>query len=237
MKARILLVEDESALAMIIAETLEGEGFDVDVAADGIDGLSMFARGNYDAVVADVMMPRLDGFEMGRRIRRLDSEVPLLFLTAKSTIDDIVEGFELGANDYLKKPFKMLELIVRLKALMRSRGIGIASGRGNERHEFRLGRYRYNPVSQTLAIDGQVSDLSHFEAVILTELAENVNMTVAAGELMMKVWQKDDIYNRNSLHGFIHKLRRHLRHDPAIAIINLRGIGYKLIISGDGDGD
>lgn len=117
MKDRILLVEDEASLAMIVAETLTDEGFDVDIASDGLDGLGKLARESYGIVVADVMMPRLDGFEMCRRLRRIDPDIPLLFLTAKSSIDDIVDGFELGANDYLKKPFKMRELIVRIKAL------------------------------------------------------------------------------------------------------------------------
>ena len=119
MKDRILLVEDDSTLSMIVSETLQRDGFEVLTAGDGEDGLRKFTRHGADLIIADVMMPRMDGFEMGRRIRQLDRNVPLLFLTAKSEIDDIVEGFELGGNDYLKKPFKMLELIVRIKALLR----------------------------------------------------------------------------------------------------------------------
>ena len=120
MKNRILLVEDEADLVRIISETLRGLGYEVEVARDGIEGLETFSRQGADIVVADVMMPRLDGFNMARRIRAISPTVPLLFLTAKSTIDDIEEGFEIGANDYLKKPFELRELIIRIKALLRS---------------------------------------------------------------------------------------------------------------------
>lgn len=234
MKDRILLVEDEASLAMIVAETLTDEGFDVDIASDGLDGLGKLARESYGIVVADVMMPRLDGFEMCRRLRRIDPDIPLLFLTAKSSIDDIVDGFELGANDYLKKPFKMRELIVRIKALLRRRNpMPVAQATP----VVRIGGYKFNSVLQTLEFKGKSVELSHFESVILEELAANMNLTVGASELMMKVWQRDDIYNRNSLHGFIHKLRRLLRHDPSIAIINLRGIGYKLVVRESGGQD
>lgn len=119
MSNRILLVEDDMTLSMIVSETLQRDGFHVLMAGDGEDGLRTFTRYGADLIIADVMMPRMDGFEMGRKIRQISQNVPLLFLTAKSEIDDIVEGFELGANDYLKKPFKMLELIVRIKALLR----------------------------------------------------------------------------------------------------------------------
>lgn len=225
MTTKILLVEDESTLASIIADTLSGEGFMVDVARDGIEGLEMFGREHYGVVVADVMMPRLDGFEMARRLRKLNVDVPLLFLTAKSAIDDIVEGFEIGANDYLKKPFKMLELIVRIKALLRR-----SAPRDAKNEVVAIGSYSFDPVEQTLAFRGGIHELTHFESRILMALAENRGGTVAASELMERVWQRDDIYKRNSLHGFIHKLRRYLRHDPAVTILNQRGIGYKLVV-------
>lgn len=227
MKSRILLVEDEASLAMIVAETLAGEGFEVDIASDGQEGLARFRHSRHDIVVADVMMPRLDGFGMGRRLRQMDANVPLLFLTAKGSIDDIVEGFELGANDYLKKPFKMRELIVRIKALLRR---DVAPSEIKTSSVLKIGRYRFNPAAQTLEYNGKTVGLSHFESVILKEMADNINNVVEASDLMMKVWQRDDIYNRNSLHGFIHKLRQHLSHDASIAIINLRGIGYKLTV-------
>lgn len=226
MDAEILLVEDDSTLSMIVAETLQREGFRAVVAGDGEQGLKLFARLHPDAVIADVMMPKMDGFTMCRHIRAIDEDVPILFLTAKSSLDDIVEGFETGGNDYLKKPFKMLELIVRLKALIRRKS------RAKAAEEFSIGRYTLSTTAQTLQLDGQEPvDLTWIEAKILKELIVSAGQTVEATALMMSIWQRDDLYSRNSLHGFIHKLRSHLRRDPAISIINQRGIGYMLRIN------
>ncbi len=224
MKDRILLVEDDSTLLMIVSETLQRDGFEVLTAGDGEDGLRKFTRHGADLIIADVMMPRMDGFEMGRRIRLLDRNVPLLFLTAKSEIDDIVEGFELGGNDYLKKPFKMLELIVRIKALLRR----------NVREEdnlFEIGAYTLDLSTQVLSHkDNGSIELSLIEAKLLRELIVNVGHTVDASTMMQLIWQRDDPYSRNSLHGFIHKLRNYLRHDQSISLINQRGIGYMLTV-------
>ena len=222
MKDRILLVEDDSTLSMIVSETLQRDGFEVMTAGDGEDGLRKFTRHGADLIIADVMMPRMDGFEMGRRIRQINRNVPLLFLTAKSEIDDIVEGFELGGNDYLKKPFKMLELIVRIKALLRKNVI-------KEDNQFEIGDYTLDLSTQILSHkDTGGIELSLIEAKLLKELIVNVGHTVNASTMMQLVWQRDDPYSRNSLHGFIHKLRNYLRYDPSISLINQRGIGYML---------
>ena len=224
MSNRILLVEDDVTLSMIISETLQRDGFEVMTACDGEDGLRCFSRYGADIIVADVMMPRMDGFEMGRKIRQTDRYVPLLFLTAKSDIDDIVEGFELGGNDYLKKPFRMLELIVRIKALLR-RNVP------QEESLFTVGRYTLDMTTQTLEYAGQENtELSLIEARLLKELVLNKGRTVDASALMLLIWQRDDPYSRNSLHGFVHKLRHYLRHDPALSILNQRGIGYMLTV-------
>lgn len=223
MKNRILLVEDETDLIRIISETLRGLGYEVEVARDGIEGLETFSRQGADIVVADVMMPRLDGFNMARRIRAISPSVPLLFLTAKSTIDDIEEGFEIGANDYLKKPFELRELIIRIKALLRSH----SERQGNET-QYRIGEYTFDTSTQRLLWHGTVIELSNIEARLLEPLAANIGRTVDASDLMIAVWQRDEPSNRNSLHGYIHKLRRALRHDHSISIINQRGFGYML---------
>lgn len=224
MSDTILLVEDDSTLSMIISETLQRDGFDVLTAGNGEDGLKQFTRHGADLVIADVMMPRMDGFEMGRRIRQINQNVPLLFLTAKSEIEDIVEGFELGGNDYLKKPFKMLELIVRIKALLRRNVRG-------EDNIFKIGNYTLDLSTQILSHkeNGGI-ELSLIEAKLLKELIVNVGHTVDASTIMQLIWQRDDPYSRNSLHGFIHKLRNYLRHDQSISLINQRGIGYMLTV-------
>ncbi len=222
---KILFVEDEEDLTLIVADTLRGQGYEVITAADGIEGLEKFKTEAADIVVADVMMPKMDGFSMAKEIRKLSPTVPLLFLTAKSTIDDVEKGFEIGANDYLKKPFELRELIVRIKALLRRYDTD-----RSEDIKFSLGSYIFNVSTQTLSLDGQSVELSHFEAKILERLATNIGKTVDASELMIAVWQRDEPSNRNSLHGYIHKLRRALRKDPSISIINQRGFGYMLTI-------
>ncbi len=224
MKNRILLVEDDSTLSMIISETLQRDGFEVVTAGNGEDGFQKFAKHGADLIVADVMMPRMDGFEMGRKIRQISRGVPLLFLTAKSEIEDIVEGFELGGNDYLKKPFKMLELIVRIKALL-------CRNLREEEHRHKIGKYVLDMTAQTLSyLDKETVQLSLIEAKLLQELVSNQGHTVDASALMILIWQRDDPYSRNSLHGFIHKLRHYLRHDASLLLINQRGIGYMLTV-------
>ena len=225
MSNKILFVEDEEDLTLIVADTLRGQGYDVITAADGIQGLEKFKSEGADIVVADVMMPKMDGFTMAKEIRKLSPTVPLLFLTAKSTIDDVEQGFEIGANDYLKKPFELRELIVRIKALLRRYGEN-----RTEDIRFAIGAYTFNVTTQTLSFGDKETELSHFEAKILERLAINIGRTVNASELMIAVWQRDEPSNRNSLHGYIHKLRRALRYDPSISIINQRGFGYMLVI-------
>lgn len=225
MGSRILFVEDEADLSLIVADTLIGQGYDVVTAIDGLDGLRKFKAEGADIVVADVMMPVMDGFSMAKEIRRLSPGVPLLFLTAKSTLEDVEKGFEIGADDYLKKPFELRELIVRIKALLRRYGHNRSAD-----IKYTIGEYTFNVTAQTLTFEGVETELSYFEARILQHLAVNIGKTVDASELMIAVWQRDDQSNRNSLHGYIHKLRRALRHDPALSIVNQRGFGYMLTV-------
>lgn len=225
MSNKILFVEDEEDLTLIVADTLRGQGYDIITATDGIQGLMKFKSEEADIVVADVMMPQMDGFTMAKEIRKLSPAVPLLFLTAKSTIDDVEQGFEIGANDYLKKPFELRELIVRIKALLRRYG-----DNRTEDIRFAIGSYTFNVTTQALSFGNIETELSHFEARILECLATNIGKTVNASELMIAVWQRDEQSNRNSLHGYIHKLRCALRHDPSISIINQRGFGYMLAV-------
>lgn len=224
MKGRILFVEDESDLTLIVVNTLEEQGYLVETAIDGIEGLSKFKAQKFDIIVADVMMPRLDGFSMAREIRKISPTIPLLFLTAKSTVDDVEEGFEIGANDYIKKPFELRELLIRIKALLRR------TAATDRERVFHIGEYVFNLAAQTITYKGNETVLSHFESKILELLASNIGQTVDASKLMIAVWDKDDPSNRNSMHGYIHKLRRILRHDSNISIINQRGFGYMLTI-------
>lgn len=214
---------------MIIKDTLEEGDFLIHTAADGEKGLRMFFDIQPDVLVTDVMMPHMDGFEMVRRIRQMDKQTPVLFLTARSAIHDVVEGFELGANDYLKKPFGMQELIIRVKAL-----VGKAYSSTEERKEetcFEIGRYRFDSVAQTLSFEGMKRELSHRESEILKRLCENRNQVVNTQDILLELWGDDTFFNTRSLHVFITKLRHKLAQDEQIRIVNVRGIGYKMILS------
>ena len=225
----VLLVEDEETLALIIKDTLEGQGFRIRLAKDGEEGLRQFFEEKPDVLVADVMMPRMDGFEMVRRIRRQDKQTPVLFLTARSATNDVVEGFELGGNDYLKKPFGMQELIVRIKALLGRASRYPASENQPPATEFEIGRYRFNATTQRLSYLGSETELSHRESEILRRLCENRNEVTPMQDILIDLWGNDTFFNQRSLHVFITKLRHKLSRDERIRIVNVRGIGYKLI--------
>lgn len=220
----ILLVEDEVSLAMIVKDALEEEGYEVAIARDGLEGLEQYFREHPALIIADVMMPEVDGFEMVRRIRRIDKEVPVLFLSARSSVDDIVFGFGLGANDYLRKPFSLRELIARVKALtVKSQSEPVAV----IYHE--LGLYTFYPSTQTLQIGGEEIELSFRESELLRLLCESGTLPVDTKDILLQLWGNDSFYNTRSLHVFITKLRHKLEKDPRIKILNVRGIGYKLV--------
>lgn len=224
---KVLLVEDEPTLVMIIKDTLTEQGFEIITAENGIEGVRLFFEIRPDILVADVMMPELDGFGMVSKIRQTDKTTPILFLTARSTIKDIVEGFELGANDYLKKPFNMQELIVRIKALV---GRTQIVQEKNSNTEFIIGRYRFNSISQTLYYEDTQKELSHRESEILKRLCINKNNVVETQSILLDLWGDDSFFNTKSLHVFITKLRHKFDKDESIKIVNVRGIGYKLIV-------
>ena len=227
----VLLVEDEETLALIIKDTLEGQGFAIRLAENGEEGIEKFFGQKPDVVVADVMMPRMDGFEMVRRIRRQDKQTPVLFLTARSATSDVVEGFELGGNDYLKKPFGMQELIVRIKALLGRASNYSAPEKQTSVTEFEIGRYRFNAITQRLSYLGNETELSYRESEILRRLCENRNEVTLMQDILIELWGNDTFFNQRSLHVFITKLRHKLSRDEHIRIVNVRGIGYKLIIN------
>jgi len=221
----VLLVEDEHTLAMIIKDTLEDQGFSIRIANEGRTGLKNFFENKPDILVADVMMPLMDGFEMVRQIRQTDKTTPVLFLTARSAIKDVVEGFELGANDYLKKPFGMQELIVRLKALLNR-----AYMTEKSETSFKIGNYTFDSITQKLQYGNKIRELSHRESEILKRLCINTSQIVNMQNLLLELWGNDSYFNARSLHVFITKLRRKLSADQRIKILNVRGIGYKMIV-------
>lgn len=224
---KVLLVEDDSTLSFIIQDALTREGFEVVSAPDGDAGLRLFRDAAPDIIVADVMMPRMDGFEMVRLVRLVNATVPVLFLTARTSLDDVVKGFGLGANDYLRKPFQILELVVRINALLKRSAPAAA-----EDTKIMTGDCALDFAAQRLTVGTAAIELSHIEAVILDELFRHPNEVVEARTLMYRIWNNDDYNNLNRLHGFIYKVRKYLSRSVRLDLLNIRGIGYKLAITG-----
>jgi DNA-binding response OmpR family regulator len=225
----LLLVEDELSLARIVQDSLETRGFTVHHAADGGQGWELFGTVRPDLVVADVMLPVRDGFALATQIRRVDATVPILFLTARSQPADVVQGFELGGNDYLKKPFSMDELVVRIRALLGRPPVAVPAPAPGP---LAIGRYRFDHPQQRLALaDGSqpAVSMTHREAELLKCLLDQRNEVLTRTAVLQALWGDDSFFNGRSLDVFITRLRRYLRHDPQIQIVNVRGVGYKLL--------
>ena len=220
---KILLAEDEPALGMIVKESLETRDFEVLLCEDGTQAMQVYKADKPELLVLDVMMPKLDGFALAERIRKQDKHIPIIFLTAKSQAKDVVEGFELGGNDYLKKPFSMEELIVRIKNVL---------GRARQtqsKEEIPIGRFRFNYIKQQLLWEEEIIPLTHREAELLFHLTEQRNEILDRSTILKRLWGDDDFFNARSMDVFITKLRKKLKKDGQIQILNVRGYGYKLI--------
>ena len=217
-KDSVLLVEDDSTLSFIVEDALVREGFEVTTASNGETGLQKFEYSRPDIVVADVMMPRMDGFEMVRQIKLKSPGIPVLFLTARTALADVLHGFEIGANDYIRKPFQIAELVARIKVLLKH------AGTSAEDSVIDIAGCRFDFAAQRLTTGDTDRELSHIEAIILDELFHHVNEVVEARTLMYRICQNDDYNNLNRLHGFIYKIRKYLSTSP-LDILNVRGIG------------
>ncbi len=223
-KTKILLAEDEPSLGQIIKESLETRGFQVVLCTDGKEAEEQYFKEDPQLLVLDVMMPRKDGFTLAKEIRSQDQHTPIIFLTAKSQTQDVVEGFGLGGNDYLKKPFSMEELIVRIDNLLNN------NRNGDLGAEVGIGAYTFNYKKQQLqfAQDEPVA-LTHREASLLFHLSNNRNSVLDRSMILKKLWGDDDFFNARSMDVFITRLRKKLKKDDSIQIINIRGYGYKLV--------
>lgn len=220
---RILYVEDEPALGKIVKESLQSRNYDVIMAEDGLSALKIFPSSRADICVLDIMLPNMDGYTLALSIRKLSPQMPILFLTAKSQVDDVVKGFQSGGNDYLKKPFSLEELIVRIENLLNLTN----SQKQQMKQEIPFGKFIFNPSRYELRDPmGEVRRLSHKEAGILTLLLENANQTTERKEILMSLWGDDSYFNSRNLDVYITKLRDYLKADPQVEIITIKGIGY-----------
>lgn len=219
---KILLAEDEPSLGQIIKESLETRNFEVLLCENGEIAYETYKKELPLLLVLDVMMPKKDGFTLAKEIRNENPDIPIIFLTAKSQTEDVVHGFNLGGNDYLKKPFSMEELIVRINALLKR-------NKEEENENISLGKYTFNLKKQILQFDESTEKLTHREANLLYYLIKNKNQVLERSFILKKLWGEDDFFNARSMDVFITKLRKKLKSDPSIQIINVRGFGYKLI--------
>jgi DNA-binding response OmpR family regulator len=228
-KPKILLVEDELTLATLVQENLEHKGYEVTYASNGEQALKHFFAYEPDLVILDVMMPKANGFQVAKTIRNTDRKTPIIFLTAKIKPADVVQGFEAGGNDYLRKPFAMEELLVRMRALLNTERLAEIPST-TEQVIFKLGQYSFNAKRCTLAAaDASIRKLTTREAELLKLLCENRNQLLTKASILLKVWGDDSFFNSRSMDVFISRLRKYLADDATLSIINLRGVGYKLV--------
>ncbi|MFH4964538.1 response regulator transcription factor [Gaetbulibacter sp. M235] len=220
----ILLAEDEPALGQIIKESLETRNFNVLLCEDGEKAFEVYTNCKPELLVLDVMMPKKDGFTLAKDIRDVDEYIPIIFLTAKSQTQDVVEGFSIGGNDYLKKPFSIEELIARINNLLNRKHLQKTA------EILQVGKYTFNFPKQLLQFNNDApSQLTHREAHLLFHLIKNKNAVLDRSLILNKLWGNDDFFSARSMDVFITKLRKKLNQDDSIQIINVRGFGYKLI--------
>jgi DNA-binding response OmpR family regulator len=223
---KVLYVEDEIFLAKIVSETLQSRGYEVTLESDGAKVLSKFESAKPDICILDIMLPNKDGFSIADEIREKDKNVPIIFLTAKSEVNDVVNGFKTGGNDYIRKPFSMEELIVRIENVLKKK-------QGQPEIIFEeavIGNYVFNTKRQVLSINGEDRKLSYRESELLKLLYENRDKIVERREILNLLWGSDSFFNSRNLDVYITKLRNYLKADPALEILTIKGIGYRFII-------
>ena len=230
-RLRILLCEDDENLGMLLREYLQAKGYNADLLPDGESGYKAFLKGKYDLCVLDVMMPKKDGFALAQEIRTVNGEVPIIFLTAKSLKEDILEGFKIGADDYITKPFSMEELVLRIEAILRR----VHGKKTKESTQYQIGRFLFDTQKQLLTIGDKQTKLTTKENELLSLLCSHSNEILQRDFALKTIWIDDNYFNARSMDVYITKLRKHLRDDDQIEIINIHGKGYKLIIPNQED--
>jgi DNA-binding response OmpR family regulator len=225
-KSKLLIVEDDPNLGQILSEYLQLKGFETTLMTDGELGLTAFYESHFDLCILDLMMPKKDGFSLAKDIRQVNSEIPIVFLTAKSMKEDVIKGFQIGADDYITKPFSMEELLLRLHAILR---------RSNTEEkeafpkEFKLGKLKYIYDENRLIIDGNQINLTTKENELLLLFLENINQTLDRSFALKKIWKDDSYFNARSMDVYIAKLRKYLKSDQSLKIVTVHGEGFKLI--------
>ena len=221
----VLLCEDDENLGMLLREYLQAKGFDAELCPDGDVGYKAFLKGNFDICILDVMMPKKDGFTLAKEIHAANPEVPIMFLTAKTLKEDVLEGFKIGADDYITKPFSMEELTLRIEAVLRR----VRGMKNREVAQYKIGKFIFDTKKQLLTIAGKSTKLTTKESELLGLLCSHQNQILQRDFALKAIWVDDNYFNARSMDVYITKLRKHLKDDESVEIINIHGKGYKLI--------
>lgn len=224
-KTRVLLAEDDESLGLLLKDFLQAKGYETELCRDGKKAFDAFSKHAFDLCIFDVMMPEKDGFALAREVRMISKNVPIIFLTAKSMKEDIIEGFNQGADDYISKPFNTEELLVRIQAVLRR-----VQPKDDGTEEFQIGTYRFNSKNQTLDFKGKQDKLTTKEAELLKLLCLNQTDVLDRNFALKAIWHNDSYFSSRSMDVYITKLRKYLRDDPKVQIINIHGKGFKLYV-------
>jgi len=227
-KLNILLAEDDKNLGTVLKAYLDAKSYQCTLCVNGKEALEAYHDHEFDFLIFDVMMPVMDGFTLAREIRENDQSTPILFLTAKSLQEDVMEGFNVGADDYLSKPFHMDELLARIEAILRR---AQAKKTAKPADSYVIGKYSFDVTRHILSSDGQDQKLTSKEAALLEMLCANKNETLDRSEALKKIWLDDSYFNARSMDVYVTKLRKYLKGDSSIEILNVHGVGFKLITS------
>ena len=225
-KQEILLVEDDPNFGAVLRDYLELHDFNVILAKDGVEGLQAYRNNDPEICILDVMMPHKDGFTLGKEIRELDDELPIIFLTAKSMKEDVLKGYQVGADDYLTKPFDSEVLLYKIKAILNRLHQNQATP---EDKMLTIGKYAYDTEMRLLKLDESEFKLSPKEGALLKLLAQNKNSLVSRSEALKKIWKDDNYFTGRSMDVYVAKIRKHLKHDESVAIINVHSEGFRLV--------
>jgi DNA-binding response OmpR family regulator len=226
-RIRVLYAEDEIFLGKIVKETLDSRGFEVIMVTNGGAVLSAYRAEKPDICVLDVMMPNRSGFEVAEDIRAVDDDIPIIFLTAKTQTEDLVQGFRTGANDYIRKPFSMEELIVRIENSLRVRR---SPGEAGKAEVIAIGNYSFHPYRQVLLGDGEERKLSYRENELLRQLWLGRDRIIAREDILQAIWGNDSFLNSRNLDVYVTKLRGYLKGDERVEILTIKGIGYRFVL-------
>ncbi|MBN1551002.1 response regulator transcription factor [bacterium] len=226
-KTKLLLAEDDENLGLLLKEYLLAKGYEASLYPDGEAAYKGFMKEHYDICILDIMMPKKDGFSLARDIRMVNADIPIIFLTAKNLKDDVIEGFKLGADDYITKPFSMEELIFRIEAILRRTS---QESLVSSEAVYTLGKYTFDTRKQILSDAEKSVKLTTKESDLLQLLCQNANKVLERNYALKSIWIDDNYFNARSMDVYITKLRKHLKDEPSVEIINVHGKGYKLIV-------